>query len=194
MSLILALVLSTSLTGAPCTPTLKNDKATKLAALIVKTSPRAKPYSLRLARAIIREAKRHRIPVDVLAAVGWAESWYRSHLFGADGEVGLWQLVPRLDYHRESWDEYTQLTHGKTGFPNLIWERMPKLQRALALADLDVGTYMAAHLLAYHLRRCGRPSPRCAARYNSGFAPVRPGYRNAIKRYSRRIRRALAAP
>ena len=148
MSLIMALVLSTSLTGAPCTPVLKNDKATKLAAFIVTTNPRAKPHSMRLAKAIIREAKRHRIPVDVLAAVAWAESWFKLRLFGKDGEVGTWQLVPRLDYHRESWYEYKQLTFGKTGFPDRDWQRLTKLQRALALTDVTIGTYMAAHLLA----------------------------------------------
>ena len=75
MSLILAVVLSTMVTGAPCTPVLKNDTATRLAAAIVKTNPRAQPYARRLATAIVREAKRHRIPVDLLAAVGWAESY-----------------------------------------------------------------------------------------------------------------------
>lgn len=192
MSFLLALALSTSLTGAPCTPVLKNDAATKLAEALVQTNPRAQPYSMRLAKAIIREAKRQRIPVDLFVAVGWAESRFRSHLFGKDGEVGLWQLVPRLDYHHGSWDEYTQITYGQTGFGDKGWAHLSKLQRAMALADIDAGTFMAAHLLAYHLRRCGRPSPHCAARYNSGNAKVRPGYRSAIRRYSRRLRRVLA--
>lgn len=192
MSLILAVVLSGLMPGAPCTPVLKNDTATKLAAVIVKINPRAQPYSLRLAKAIVREAKRQHIPVDLLAAVAHAESWFKTHLFGKDGEVGTWQLVPSLDYHHGSWDEYTQLTYGQTGFGDRGWEQLPRLQRALALSDIDVGTYMAAHLLSYHLRRCGRASPHCGARYNSGNRKVRPGYRNAIRRYSRRIRRALA--
>ncbi len=188
---MLHVIILASMLGAPCTPVLKDDTATKLAAAIVKTNPRAEPYSLRLAKAIVREAKRHRIPVDILAAVGWAESWFKLRLFGKDGEVGAWQLVPRLDYHRESWYEYQQSVFGKTGFPSVDWEKLTKLQRAMALTDIKIGTYMAAHLLAYHLRRCGRPSPLCAARYNSGNAKVRPGYRNALKRYSRRIRRAM---
>lgn len=186
---MLSAILAASILAAPCIPVLKTDKATKLAAAIIKVNPRAQPYALRLARAIVREAKRHRIPVDMLAAVCWAESWFQSHLYGKDGEVGLFQLVQGLDYHHESWAQYVQVVYGKTGFGDTSWAKMNKLQRALAMADIDVGTYMAAHLLAYHLRRCGRPSALCAARYNSGNPVVRPGYRNALRRYSRRIRR-----
>ena len=188
---MLSVILAASILAAPCKPVLKDDTATKLSAFIVKTNPRARPYAKRLATAIVREARRHRIPVDLLAAVGWAESWYKSHLFGRDGEVGLWQLVPRLDYHHESWAQYVQVTYGQTGFGDEGWGKLSKLKRAMALNDIDVGTYMAAHLLAYHLRRCGRPSATCAARFNSGNPVVRPGYRNALRRYSRRIRRAL---
>ena len=79
---MLSVILAASIFAAPCKPAVKVDKAVRLAAVIVKTNPRAQPYSLRLARAIIREAKRHRIPVDLLAAVAWAESWFKSHLFG----------------------------------------------------------------------------------------------------------------
>jgi len=188
---MLATILAASIFAAPCTPVLKNDKAARLAAFIAKKNPRAKPHSLRLAKAIIREAKRQRIPVDLLAAVCWAESWFKLNLFGKDKEVGPWQLVPSLDYNRGSWYEYQQSKFGVTGFPSEDWSKLSKLTRARALLDVDISTFMAAHLLAYHLKRCGRPSPLCAARYNSGNPKVRPGYRNALKRYSRRIRRAI---
>ncbi len=55
---MLSVILAASILAAPCKPVLKNDTAAKLARVIVKTNPRAQPYALRLARAIVREAKR----------------------------------------------------------------------------------------------------------------------------------------
>ena len=174
---IMALVLSTSLTGAPSaahTTTLpaatrgistelnKNDRvqATRLEAFILKKQHHNKKrraevrgYARRLAERIVVEARRNRIPVAVFAAIAWNESWYWWKTKGTSHEFGVWQIWPYGSAVSQEWDVLRKA--GRIGtFPNKRWKSLGYKLRRQVLQDVTVSTALAARILRRLVRWC----------------------------------------
>jgi hypothetical protein len=171
---LLHFILAASIVAAP-------SKAYKLEQYILRINPKAS-QSKRIARCIVREAKRHKVPVEMLGAIAHTESHFRITARGQWYERGIYQVWPWARYWGEAWSQMLQHKYGVAGYPSVPWVKLGRKLQIKASMDVCISAYLAAHLLAYHLGRCGRPSARCGARYNSGGPKVRPGYVWAIRR------------
>jgi hypothetical protein len=180
---LLHVILAASIVAAP-------SQVDKLELYILRINPKAS-QSRRIAKCIVKEAKRHKVPVEMLGAVAHTESHFRITAKGKWYEYGIYQLWAYAPYYHEAWSDYQQATYGKTGFPGVPWKKLGRKLQVKVSLDVCASAFMAAHLLAYHLRRCRRPSAYCASFYNSGFKKPRPGYVWAIRRRMKAIRKAL---
>lgn len=166
--------------------------ADRLAEYITGINPDAAPYARPLARAILAEAKRHKLDPAYLAAIAHTESHFRLTAKGRWFESGVWQIWPWAPYLKDSWERLRVTKPGLRGFPNVSWGKLPRKVKIKVSMDPARSTFLAAHLLAHIRRSCRRPnSARCYARYNRPSAP-RAGYIRAIRFRARRIRKTLA--
>jgi soluble lytic murein transglycosylase-like protein len=177
-------------TAAPA-PT---SRAAKLTAYIVRVNPKARPTAAKLARAILREAKRFRLDPALLAAIAHNESWFDVRARGKSYEYGAFQLWWRASYLGPAWTQLRATLGSLPGYPDVGWSKLGRRLQIRACRDPDLSAYLAAYLLAYHMRRCPRRLGRyrCAAAYNSGnWRKVRRAYRYKLRRWARAIRQAL---
>lgn len=148
---MIAILIAATIIAAPATP------QQRLAEYITKRQPKAEPYAQRLARAIVREARRVRLEPAALAAVAWVESRFDRRARGSAHEYGLWQLI-RSDYRMAaSWARLRP-----KGVP---WRRLSRAAVIGALRDVDVSAYLAADELAGVRAWCRRAGHRISARW-----------------------------
>jgi hypothetical protein len=160
-----ALLLALAIAVAPAP---EPTQAEKLALYITTVYHGAESYAPELAARIIFESRHYGLDVALFAAICHTESWFSLMAHGTSGEWGLWQI-----------------------YPDRTWRRMSKIDQMHWSWHIVIATWRAATILAYHVRRCNTHTAHCYARYNSGFAPVRPGYVYALRTRARAIRRAM---
>jgi hypothetical protein len=183
-------------------------RAERLAKFIVSKQRRAKPYARELAVAIIREARRNRIPAAALAAIGWCESWWWRKVRGTSHEYGIWQIWPYGKAVAQEWDKLR--AQGRTqGHQDAPWKRMGYRGRRAVLATIALSTALAARLAARLVRWCrarghvvkrrrltGSRGHRYPidrfAHYNSGRAWPKPVYFYRLRRRYRILSRVMA--
>jgi hypothetical protein len=199
-SALLSLLFTLTFTGpgarapgrAAASVVVPTSPAARLEAFVVRVNPKARPYARELARAIVAEARRHRLDLYLLVAVCWNESYFQLRAPGGSGERGPWQLIPTVSALPAAWSALVQDFQGVAGL-DVSWRAMSWEQRNRVLRDPSLSTYLAAVVLRYHVDRCRDHSARCYARYNSGGAVVRPSYVRALRHRYRLTRRAVAA-
>ena len=197
-TLILLAALIPIAPGAPAaaggsTAPAPTSQAAKLARYIVRVNPKARPTASKLARAILREAKRFRLDPALLAAIAHNESWFDVRARGRSFEYGAFQLWWRASYLGPAWAQLRTTLGSLPGYPDVGWSKLGRKLQIRACRDPDLSAFLAGHLLAYHMRRCrSRDRYRCAAAYNSGnWRKVRRGYRAKLRYRALRIRRAM---
>ncbi len=174
------------------------SQSDRLAAYIVKRSPKAKPTAKTTARAIVLEAKRHRLDVPLFAAIAYRESAFSPKTRSRRYEFGLWQLWPRSKALRGAWAAL-RAPGVVQGYPDSPWRKLSRAARRRAVRDIGISTYLAAWLLRWIIdrarcRRQGKPH-EIYAHYHSGPRPRhKVWYARRLRLEARRIRRALNGP
>lgn len=219
IAMVLAATILASPPAAPepTKPKLSKSDArivAKLAAFIVarqkgtRRESEVTGYSETLARVILSEARRNRIPVTTLAAIGWTESHYWRKAKGRSYEYGVWQLWPYSSVIRKAWGILRRQKRIGT-YPDRPWAKLTFKTRREILGDVVRSTALAALVLRLILQWCKRnhrihPSRLLgskrhryeldrAAHYNSGTAWPRRGYQARLRYYRRRVQGALSA-
>lgn len=112
----------------------------------------------RLAPYVAQEAQRRKLDPIAMLAVASAESDFRPWVKGPGGEIGLWQLTYRdspVDAAARTLKKEHPGLHA--GRPRWLKGR-PFSKRELRYA-LDLGTYVVAREIAYHVAYCKRHHP-----------------------------------
>lgn len=107
----------------------------------------------RLAPYVAQEAKRRKLDPIAMLAVASAESDFRPWVKGPGGELGLWQLTYRdspVDAAARTLKKEHPGLHA--GRPRWLKDK-PFSRRELRYA-LDLGTYVVAREIAYHVAYC----------------------------------------
>jgi hypothetical protein len=132
---LLHFILAASIVAAP-------SQVDKLEQYILRINPKAK-QSKRIAKCIVKEAKRHKVPVEMLGAVAHTESHFRITAKGKWYEYGIYQLWAYAPYYHEAWSDYQQATYGKTGFPGVPWKKLGRKLQVKVSLDVCASAYMA---------------------------------------------------
>lgn len=180
---LLAAILLAVFLGAEPAPYLQTHRTDTghLAALIREQCPRCE-YAHDLADAILTESLVRALEPTLMVAIAWTESNFERQLpVGRAGEVGIWQIIPG-DWLGPCYDEIRGLTTS--------WGGLSLRARRSLLRNVRISTYLAACIVAYHLRTCPLHEARCYAAYQTGTpGTITARYRDAIRARAIRARR-----
>lgn len=156
---MLTTLLAAAILATPAaTPPNPRSRITKrLESYILKRQPKAKAYAARLARSIIVQSKRVGLDPAALAAVGWVESHYQTHVVGPAGSEGLFQLRRADARMAASWARLRP-----TAPP---WRSLSREAVTAALRDVEISAYLAADELAGVRSWCRRAGHRIGRRH-----------------------------
>ena len=172
----------------------------KMAAYMVQINPKAVLIVRPLVKAIYQESAANSLDPTVLAAIAWNETWFYIETKGKDRERGVWQIWPWASPALDIAWEQLRIQKRIKSLPDMSWKRLRLEDRWKASIDIEIGTYLAASVIAKFRGWClrkehNRKRPTDTyAHYNTGYKRPRSGYSWLLWKRTRLFRKAIGRP